>query len=80
VQFTINIQPGAVQINQDSRELPAVLATLQELLATIAALKAKVDTLVPDQAQLDDMVRRVRESTDRQQAAIDANTPQDGGS
>lgn len=73
--FTINIQPGAIVINQDSRELPAVLVEMARMAMALAAVQAKVDTLVPDAAQLEALTTRLRESTDRQEVDVQNNTP-----
>jgi hypothetical protein len=76
----IVIEAGAIQINQDSRELPAVLSELTRLSTALESLRAKVEPLVPDTAQVAELTRRMRESTDRQEAAVETNTPTDEGS
>lgn len=79
--FKIVVEAGAVQINVDSRELPAVLTELTRLSNAVESLRAKVEPLVPDTGQVQGLVQRLRESTDREEAAVQANTPpSDGGS
>lgn len=73
--FTINIQPGAIVINQDSRELPAILVEMARIAVALAAVETKVETLVPDTAQLEAITARLRESTNREAADVQNNTP-----
>ena len=73
--FTINLQPGAVVVNQDSRELPDVLARLTALEAVLEAMRVKLDTLVPDMDQVDALRERLKAQTDALAAVVDARSP-----
>lgn len=68
--FTINIAPGAVVIHQQSAELPLILDTLQEMRTDLNALRAKVATLLPDEAQVQQVLDRMKANNDTLAEAV----------
>lgn len=72
--FTINVQPGAVAIKQDSRELPGVLDRLTAIETTLEAVRVKLETLVPDTAQLEELRDRLKAQNDALQSNVAAQS------
>ncbi len=70
MQFTINIAPGAVVIHQQSAEVPLILDTLREMRADVDAIRAKVATLLPDEAQVQRILDRMRQNNESLAEAV----------
>jgi hypothetical protein len=62
-KFEITLQPGAVVVHQQSAELPQILSELQ-------ALRAKVATLVPDEAQVQRVLDRMKANNESLAEAV----------
>ncbi len=70
MNFTINISPGAVVIHQQSAEVPLILDTLRDMRADVDAIRAKVATLLPDEAQVQQILDRMRQNNESLAEAV----------
>lgn len=70
VNFNITISPGAVVIHQQSAEVPLILDTLRDMRTDLDAIRAKVATLLPDEAQVQQILDRMRQNNESLAEAV----------